>query len=92
MRHYTVEIRWDFKGRYPKAEQHRVHAATIRAAIGKALAVKRTGWREASGQTLRVTATVLGNGMDTGKVDTGKAERKFMGCVCGKDSGCKCGE
>lgn len=64
MKTYVIQIEWLFKGRYPLSSQHRVKASNLRAAVGKALAVKRKGYRETSdlSSNITISATVIGNG------------------------------
>jgi LmbE family N-acetylglucosaminyl deacetylase len=61
---FMVNVEWLFKGRYPLHADHRVTASGVRAAVGKALAAKRKGYREVTGATLRVRVTCLGNGIN----------------------------
>ena len=63
MKTYAIECSWLFKGRYPMADSHRVKASGIRAAVGKALAAKRKGYREMAGTTMTIRITVIGNGV-----------------------------
>ena len=59
MKVYEIELSWLFKGRYEKEECHRVSASNIRAAVGKALAGKKDGYRESPGAVMRIKSTVL---------------------------------
>lgn len=60
MKSYEIHTRWNFKGRYEVGNQTRVKASNVRAAVGKALAIPRKGWREMPGRQLVITVTVLG--------------------------------
>lgn len=60
MKSYEIHTRWNFKGRYEVGNNVRVKASTLRAAVGKALAVSRKGWREVAGRTLTIKVIVIG--------------------------------
>lgn len=71
---YSVTIVWLYKGRYERINESRHTASSVRAAIGKALAQKREGWRESQGASLKITATVLVTGVP--KTDALAIERE----------------
>lgn len=59
MKVYDIELTWLYKGRYEKSSSHRESGSNLRAAVGKALAHKRDGFRETPGNVIRIKATVL---------------------------------
>lgn len=63
MKLYAISIEWNYKATAREMRTfHRIKAATLRAAVGKALAIKRPGWRDTTGVGRSVTliATPLG--------------------------------
>jgi hypothetical protein len=67
MKSYEITTRWNFKGRYEVGNFTRIKASGIRAAVGKALAQPRKGWREMPGRILNIKVLVIGgDGIDSG--------------------------